>query len=187
MPQTPKPSSIPTPQGYAFSVVSAAFRKEKGRHDLALVVSDTPAAAAGVFTLNRFCAAPVQVGRNMLKNNPQARGIMINSGQANACTGSLGHENCLETLRLAGEALKLSPAEILPASTGVIGDHLKMEAWSEAVPRLAADLGRHTAEDFAKAIMTTDAFAKLSGHEVALPGGIIRIIGMCKGDRKSVV
>ena len=181
MPHTSKPSSIPTPQGYAFSVVSAAFRKEKGRHDLALVVSDTPASAAGVFTLNRFCAAPVQVGRNMLKNHPRARAVMINSGQANACTGSAGHENCLETLRLAGEALKLSPAEILPASTGVIGDHLKMDAWTEAVPRLAADLGRHTAEDFAKAIMTTDAFAKLSGHEVKLPGGTIRIIGMCKG------
>ena len=181
MPHTPKPSSLQTPQGYAFSVVSAGFRKEKDRKDLALVVSDTPAAAAGVFTLNRFCAAPVQVGRNMLKNRPQARAIMINSGQANACTGAQGHDNCLETLRLAGESLKISPAEILPASTGVIGDHLKMDAWTAAVPHLAAELGRYTAEDFAKAIMTTDAFAKLSGREVKLPGGVVRIIGMCKG------
>ncbi len=180
MPQT-KPSSVPTPQGYAFSVVSAGFRKEKGRNDLALLVSDTPASAAGVFTLNRFCAAPVQVGRNMLKNRPQARAIMINSGQANACTGTLGHDNCLQTLRLAGEALKISPADILPASTGVIGDHLKMDAWAEAVPRLADSLGQYTAEDFAKAIMTTDAFAKLSGREINLPGGVIRIVGMCKG------
>ena len=180
MPHTSN-SPIHTPQGYVFSVVSAGFRKEKGRHDLALVVSTTPASAAGVFTLNRFCAAPVVVGRNMLKNRPQARGIMINSGQANACTGVTGHDNCLETLRLAGEALKISPADILPASTGVIGDHLKMDAWTEAMPRLAGSLGQHTAEDFAKAIMTTDAFAKLSSREIELPGGVIRIVGMCKG------
>ncbi len=181
MPNTPKPSSLNVPQGYAFSVVSAGFRSEAGRKDLALVVSDTPASAAAVFTQNRFCAAPVQVGRNMIKNRPQARAIMMNSGQANACTGVEGHENCLETLRLAGEALNISPADILPASTGIIGDHLKMDAWAAAVPQLADELGQYTAEDFAKAIMTTDAFAKLSSREVVLPGGTVCIIGMCKG------
>ena len=170
-----------TPKGYSFSVVVAGFRSEPGRRDLALVVSDTPASAAAVFTLNRFCAAPVQVGREMLKKRPQARAIMINSGQANASTGAKGRENCLETMRLAGEALKLDPEDILPASTGVIGAHIKMDAWAQAAPKLAAALGEHSAEDFAKAIMTTDAFPKFSSREVKLSSGVIRIAGMCKG------
>ncbi len=170
-----------TPQGYSFSVVAAGFRSEAGRRDLALVVSDTPASAAAVFTLNRFCAAPVQIGREMLKKRPEARAIMINSGQANASTGAEGRANCLETMRLAGEALKLNPEDILPASTGVIGAHIKMDAWEQAAPKLAAALGQHNAEDFAKAIMTTDAFPKFSSREVRLSGGVIRIAGMCKG------
>lgn len=168
------------PQGFRFAVAAAGFRKE-GRPDLALLVSDVPAVAAGTFTQNRFPAAPVVVAKAMLAERPAARAVVINSGQANACTGDEGMNNCRAALDLVARATGLAAADILPASTGVIGAQLKMDLWEKAVPALAADLGKSTPEDFAKAIMTTDAFHKLSHREVSLPGGVVRLVGMAKG------
>ena len=168
------------PQGFRFAVAAAGFRKEN-RPDLALLVSDVPAVAAGTFTQNRFPAAPVVVAKAMLAERPEARAVVINSGQANACTGDEGMRNCRLTLELVGRAAGLDPAAVLPASTGVIGAQLKMDLWEKAAPVLAANLGQSTPEDFARAIMTTDAFPKLSHREVALPGGVVRLVGMAKG------
>ena len=119
------------PRGFRFATVQAGFRKEN-RDDLALLVSDVPAVAAGTFTQNRFPAAPVLVARSMLEARPFARAVVINSGQANACTGDEGIANCRETLRLVAEATGLEPEDILPASTGVIGNQLKMDLWRKA-------------------------------------------------------
>lgn len=168
------------PRGFRFATVQAGFRKEN-RDDLALLVSDVPAVAAGTFTQNRFPAAPVLVAKSMLEARPFARAVVINSGQANACTGDEGIANCRETLRLVAEATGLEPEDILPASTGVIGNQLKMDLWKKAAPALGADLGKADPEDFAKAIMTTDAFPKLSERELELPGGTVRLVGMAKG------
>lgn len=168
------------PQGFRFAVAAAGFRKEN-RPDLALLVSDVPAVAAGTFTQNRFPAAPVVVAKAMLAERPEARAVLINSGQANACTGDEGMNNCRRTLELVGNAAGLAPADILPASTGVIGAQLKMDLWEKAAPVLADNIGLSTPEDFARAIMTTDAFPKLSHREVALPGGVVKLVGMAKG------
>ncbi len=168
------------PKGFRFATVQAGFRKEN-RDDLALLVSDVPAAAAGTFTQNRFPAAPVVVARAMLASRSSARAIVINSGQANACTGDEGVRNCRETLRLVATAVGLEPEDILPASTGVIGNQLKMDLWRKAAPALGGGLGKADPEAFARAIMTTDAFPKLSHREVALPGGTVRLVGMAKG------
>ncbi|MEI3479094.1 MAG: bifunctional glutamate N-acetyltransferase/amino-acid acetyltransferase ArgJ [Bilophila sp.] len=168
------------PQGFRFAVAAAGFRKEN-RPDLALLVSDVPAVAAGTFAQNRFPAAPVVVAKAMLAERPEARAVVINSGQANACTGDEGMRNCRLTLELVGRAAGLDPSAVLPASTGVIGAQLKMDLWEKAAPVLAANLGQSTPEDFASAIMTTDAFPKLSHREVALPGGVVRLVGMAKG------
>lgn len=168
------------PQGFRFAVAAAGFRKEN-RPDLALLVSDVPAVAAGTFTQNRFPAAPVVVAKAMLAARPEARAVVINSGQANACTGDEGMRNCRLALELVGRAAGLDPSAVLPASTGVIGAQLKMDLWEKAAPILAANLGQSTPEDFAKAIMTTDAFPKLSHREVALPGGKVKLVGMAKG------
>ena len=168
------------PLGYRFAVASAGFRKE-GRADLALVVSDAPAAAAGVFTQNLFPAAPVLVGRSMLAARQTARAALINSGQANACTGDEGVRLCRATQALTAGAVGLDAEDILPASTGVIGPQLLMDRWEKAVPKLAANLGASGPEDFARAIMTTDAFPKLAAREVSLPGGTARFLGIAKG------
>lgn len=169
-----------TPKGFRFATTGACFRKP-GRDDLALVVSDTPAVAAGVFTTNRFVAAPVTVARDRLTARPEARAVVINAGQANACTGDEGITNCLATLDMVAKATGLAAADILPASTGVIGAQLRMDLWQAAAPALAATLGQRSPEDFAKAIMTTDAFPKFASREVALSGGPVRLVGMAKG------
>lgn len=168
------------PSGYRFSTAQCGF-KRPGRADLAVVVSDVPAVAAGVFTTNLFQAAPVLVAREVLAAAPAGiRAVVVNSGQANACTGQEGLEKCRATLGLLAP-LGLSPAEILPASTGVIGDQLKMDLWEKGVPSLRDNLGRAGLVDVARAIMTTDTFPKMAAREVTLGSGTVRLAGFCKG------
>jgi len=171
---------IPVPKGFSFAVAKAGF-KYQGRDDLALIVSDRPAAAAGVFTRNLFQAAPVIVAAEALKASQTARALLVNAGQANACTGRAGIVNCRETLKLAAKAAGLGADEILPASTGVIGPQLNMDAWKKALPLLAADLGKSGPIEAAKAIMTTDTFPKIAWGSVSLDNKEARILGMAKG------
>lgn len=176
------------PQGFRLAVASADFRnKNQARNDVALVLSDLPVAAAGVFTTNLFRAAPVLVAQEMLAAtefpSPDAspRAVLINSGQANACTGQDGLDDCRATLRMAAEALNIPASAILPASTGVIGARMNLEKWRKALPSLAHSLGTVTLEGYARAIMTTDAFPKMAEATVALSGGEIRLAGAAKG------
>ena len=172
---------IPLPKGFSFATAAAGF-KRPDRDDLALIVSEPPAAAAGVFTRNLFQAAPVLVAKKQLQTSGgHARAILVNSGQANACTGEDGLADCRATLSLVAGATDLSPEEILPASTGVIGARLKLDKWKAAVPSLAASLGQTSAVAAAKAIMTTDTFPKLAWGSLATEAGEVRVLGMCKG------
>ena len=168
------------PKGYRFAVAACGFKKAD-RNDLGLIVSEGPAVAAGVFTTNRFQAAPVLVCKDILAASPVARAIVVNSGQANACTGEEGLANCRATLDMMAKVARVEPGEIFPASTGVIGAQLKMDLWAEAGLKLAGSLGRATAMDVAKAMMTTDSFPKLVAKSVQLAGGEVRLLGMCKG------
>lgn len=168
------------PKGYRFAATGAGF-KYKDRDDVGAVVSDEPAAAAGVFTTNKFQAAPVLVAKDLLEANSEMRAVMINSGQANACTGDEGRVNCRVTLEMAAEAFGLPQDVILPASTGVIGDHLKMDKWKSAMPALTESLGEATALDMAKAIMTTDAFPKVAWAHLEGCDKEVRVFGMAKG------
>lgn len=171
---------IPVPKGYRFAAAMAGFKKAD-RLDLGLIASDAPAVAAGLFTTNLFQAAPVLVCKETLGRAPRARAILANSGQANACTGEEGYLNCRLTRELVAGACGLNEDDILPASTGVIGAQLKMDAWRAAVPALAESLGRATPMDFTKAVMTTDSFPKLAWGTVETPAGEVRLLGMCKG------
>lgn len=173
---------IPVPKGFSFATASAAFKYTTGRDDLALIVSESPAAAAGVFTQNLFQAAPVTVAKAQLAaSGGHARAILINAGQANACTGAAGIADCRETLSLVAKATDLSPEEILPASTGVIGARLKMDKWKAVVPTLAENLGQTPAMAAAKAIMTTDSFPKIAWGTLTTDAGEVRVLGMAKG------
>lgn len=174
-------SVIPLPKGFRFATAAAGF-KYTGRDDLALIVSDTPAAAAGVFTKNLFQAAPVLVSKKRLTSSGgHARAILVNAGQANACTGQAGIDDCREVLGMVAQAAGLSPEDILPASTGVIGARLKLDKWEKAVPALAGSLGKTSPLAAAKAIMTTDTFPKLAWGSLTTDSGEVRVLGMAKG------
>jgi glutamate N-acetyltransferase/amino-acid N-acetyltransferase len=172
--------SIAHPKGFLYSTASGGF-KTAGRRDLALVLSERPAATAGVFTRNLFKAAPVLVGQERIRERRSGRAVLINTGQANACTGAEGLADCRETLALTASALDLAAEDILPASTGVIGPRLIMDKWRAAVPELAENLGRASLEDVAGAIMTTDAFPKFAGEKISLAGGEVVLAGVAKG------
>lgn len=168
------------PKGYAFGAVAASFKKP-GKLDLGAIVSTVPAVAAGVFTTNKFKAAPVLQSQELLADGRKMSGIVANSGQANACTGNQGRANCRETLNMAARALNVSADELLPASTGVIGAQFDMTKWEAAMPGLAESLETAGPEDTAKAIMTTDTVHKVADASFALKGGEVRLLGMCKG------
>ena len=168
------------PKGFRASSAQAGF-KAPNRYDLGLIVSDRPAQVAALFTTNVFCAAPVQVCREAVRERGVARAVVANSGQANACTGEEGLANCRETRRLVAEMTGIAPEEVLTLSTGVIGAQLRMDRWRAAMPELRANLGTRDAEGFTRAFMTTDAFPKYAVREVTLSGGTVRLAGMAKG------
>ncbi|WP_302736026.1 bifunctional glutamate N-acetyltransferase/amino-acid acetyltransferase ArgJ [uncultured Desulfovibrio sp.] len=168
------------PTGFKAGTAAANFKKA-GRDDLGLIVSDRPCVLAGMFTQNLFKAAPVLVCQEILNTRGTARAVLANSGQANACTGEEGLDNCRTTQEMAAEATGLEAQEILPISTGVVGAHLKMDLWRKAVPALAQSLGSRDAEGFTRAFMTTDAFPKFAMREVTLSGGTVRLTVMAKG------
>lgn len=168
------------PKGFTLAVVNAGFR-QKTRPDIALLVSSHPAVTAAAFTRAAFTAAPVIVGKELMASPAPKRAVLINTGQANACTGGEGIADCRETLRLVAASCGLDPSEILPASTGVIGDRMNMDLWRKAAPHLAQTLGSVSVADFADAMRTTDAFPKFAGASVELSGGTVTLAGMAKG------
>ncbi|NDV23870.1 bifunctional glutamate N-acetyltransferase/amino-acid acetyltransferase ArgJ [Desulfovibrio sp. JC022] len=169
-----------TPKGYKFAALEAGF-KYHGRNDLALILSDMPAVAAAVFTKNKFQAAPVTVGKEILAESQTVRGAIINAGLANACTGAEGIEDCRESLVLVAKYLGLNSRDLLPSSTGVIGPRFNMDRWREAAPKLKGALAENDPVKAAKAIMTTDKFPKLAWGEIECDGKPLRMLGMCKG------
>src|SRR5262249_16490453 len=127
------------PRGFRYSGIHSGLRPEPERRDLALVVSDRPASAAGVFTQNRVVAAPVKVCRERLPA-ADARGIVICSGNANACTGEQGLADARRMAAIAGEAVGCRAKQILVCSTGVIGRLLPMPTMEAGHPRAAREL-----------------------------------------------
>jgi glutamate N-acetyltransferase/amino-acid N-acetyltransferase len=167
--------------GYRFAAVAAGIRPdEPGRLDVALVVSERPATAAGVFTQNRVCAAPVQVCRSRLPAR-DVRGFVVCSGNANACTGDQGLADARRMTELAAKALDVRPEQFLVASTGVIGRLLPMPKIEPAIAAAARELSPEGLERVATAIMTTDTHSKTASRTLQLSGGDVHIVGFAKG------
>ena len=165
--------------GFKASAVAAGLKKN-GALDLALICSETDAVAAGAFTTNKVRAAPVRVTQEHIRGGT-ARAIIANAGNANACTGDQGIEDARRSAQLVGTHLGVSPERVLVASTGVIGQPLKMERIATSVPRLIETLSWDGIASAAKAIMTTDSFPKLSRFDGAVKGRSYRIVGIAKG------
>ena len=173
--------------GFRAGGVHAGFRKNPGRLDLALVEADEPCAAAGVFTQNVFCAAPVTVSREHLGPDAAgtARAVVVNSGIANAATGARGLDDARRMAELAADAVGCKPNDVLVASTGVIGAFLSFEPF-DALPALHQAVSPEGGADAARAIMTTDTHPKecAVSYVSAAPGleGIrFTVGGMAKG------
>ena len=152
------------------------------KNDLALIVSDTPAKAAGMFTTNQICAAPVKVCVEYLKNNT-AQAVVVNSGNANACTGPQGMADAREMAALTGQALGLNSTNILVGSTGRIGIQLPMANVRSGITEVATKLKptRAAAKLAAEAIMTSDTRPKEVAVEFKLGGKTVRLGGIAKG------
>src|SRR6056297_1006891 len=140
--------------GYKAGAVAAGLKKT-GALDLGLICSETDAAVAGVFTTNQVQAAPVILTRERVKAG-SCRAVVVNSGNANCCTGSRGMADVKATAKMAAEALQIPEESVLVASTGVIGKLLDMGAIESAMPKLAAGVSFDGWPDLAQAIMTTD-------------------------------
>ena len=164
------------PLGYKYSSVYAGIRKAE-KDDLGLIVSDLPANAAGVFTQNRVCAAPVRLSRaHLKKSHGSVKAVLVNAGNAN-CATKTGMDVATSSCNALAKRLKVDPEQILPASTGVIGVELDGQLILKALPQLLLGLSGERFEDVATAMMTTDLAMKISGREI----GRVRIAGMTKG------
>ncbi|MDY7006840.1 MAG: bifunctional ornithine acetyltransferase/N-acetylglutamate synthase [Cyanobacteriota bacterium] len=171
---------VTAPKGYRATGITAGL-KPSGAPDLALILSDVDAIAAGVFTTIQVKAACVDYCRQNLETKPSARAILCNSGQANAVTGDLGWQDAVESAEVLGKALNISPESILLASTGVIGKRIKMDALKAAIPELVSTVSTEGGEAAAKAIVTTDLVTKSIALETQMGDRPVRIGGIAKG------
>jgi glutamate N-acetyltransferase/amino-acid N-acetyltransferase len=165
--------------GFKASAVTAGLKRD-GSPDVALIFSETEAVSAGVFTTNAVKAAPVQVTQQRIHGGV-ARAILVNSGNANACTGEQGIQDALQAAQAVGEALGVPPEQVLMASTGVIGQALKSNRIVQSVPRLVNALSANGMASAADAILTTDSFSKLSRFDGVAREKPYRIVGIAKG------
>lgn len=159
---------------------AATGLKASGKEDLALVLSKERAAAAAVFTTNQMAAAPVRVARSCVADG-WAQAIVVNSGNANACTGAAGVEHAKTMAAAAAGSLGVSEEDVVVASTGVIGVPLPIDAVLDGITSVAGDLSEHGGASAARAIMTTDTFPKEATETVDAGGTVYTIGGMAKG------
>ena len=186
-------NGVTAPEGFRAAGVHAGFRKDPKRLDAALVVSDGPdTVACGMFTKNVFCAAPVQVDRDLLAHH-MSRAVLLNSGNANAATGEPGLAIARKAAQAAAHALGLPEGEALVASTGVIGVELPWAPFETGIPALVEALSKDGGHDAACAIMTTDTHPKehavrfvYDGNEYAV-GGMVKGSGMIQPDMATML
>jgi glutamate N-acetyltransferase/amino-acid N-acetyltransferase len=167
--------------GFLFAGAAAGIKK-KGGLDVGLIAAEAPASCAAVFTRNRVRAAPVRLSRRHLgAAQGQIRGIVVNSGNANACTGPGGARDALRMAELAAKAIGAAPGEVLVSSTGVIGQRLPMDRVVAGIHTAGVSLYDAGFAAFSEAIMTTDRRPKVASHPLTLGGRTITLLGCTKG------
>ncbi len=171
---------VTAPRGFRAAGITAGL-KSSGKPDLAIILSDVDAIAAGVFTTSQVRAACVEYCRQQLAVKSSARAILCNSGQANAATGERGWVDAVASANALAGALNIDPESILLASTGVIGQRIKMDALVAGIPQLVAAATHEGGETAATAIMTTDLVSKSIALETTIGDRTVRMGGMAKG------
>lgn len=168
------------PKGFQAAGIACGIKAAAGAKDLALIYSEAPARVAGLFTSNRVKAAPVLWTRQRVRRG-SCRALIVNSGNANACTGEQGLKDAEAMAHLTATALGIPQQQVLVASTGVIGRPLPMERVEKGIPAVVARLSADGFADAAEAIMTTDTRPKVMTKQVSVGGDEITILGMAKG------
>ncbi|MBT8045586.1 MAG: bifunctional glutamate N-acetyltransferase/amino-acid acetyltransferase ArgJ [Pontiella sp.] len=172
-------SEIHMPKGFKCAGIAAGI-KPGGSKDMALILSESPATAAGVFTTNQVCAAPVKVCRAHLAHG-QARAIVMNSGIANACTGSAGMVAAKDMAAETAKVIGCEPQEVFVCSTGKIGPQLPLDKITAGIGTLFESALVEHVQDTAEAMMTTDTRPKVSVAEFQIEGRTVKIVGFAKG------
>ncbi len=170
---------VTAPRGFRAGGLYAGIRKAK--KDLAIIYSERPATVAGVFTLNKTQAACVVVDKLQLQRSTACSAVVVNSGNANACTGERGLNDAWAMVDATASALNIPPEQIMVSSTGIIGQYLPMEKVVSGIRQLAEQSGSWNGHDAAEAIMTTDTFTKEAAVKFSLGQSVITIGGMAKG------
>ena len=178
--RAPDPQSLHPVPGVRLGIAMAGVRKAN-RRDLTVIALDEGTAVAGVFTRNRFCAAPVQVCREHLAAGQSIRALVINTGNANAGTGDDGLARARSVCAALAAAMGFEPRQVLPFSTGVIMETLPNERIEAALPAAIADLREANWATAAEAIMTTDTVPKAASRQVSIGGRTVTVTGVAKG------
>ena len=176
----PDPNSLHSVKGLKLGIAMAGVRKAN-RRDLTVVTLPAGSSAAGVFTTNRFCAAPVQLCRKHLAGGKGIRALVINTGNANAGTGEDGLARAASTCRALASLLELASEQVLPFSTGVIMETLPVDRITAGLPAALADLKEANWAVAAEAIMTTDTLPKAASRQVQIAGKTVTVTGIAKG------
>jgi glutamate N-acetyltransferase/amino-acid N-acetyltransferase len=172
-------SVLAIPRGFRAAACSSGIKKS-GKLDLALICADKPVECAGVFTTNKVVAAPVKIAESRVRQG-LCQAILVNSGNANACTGAQGLQDARRCGDLVAESLDMAPQMVAVSSTGVIGVPLPMPCFEEHVPALCRMLSHDQFDGVARAMMTTDAFPKMSSRSITICGQEVRLLGLAKG------
>jgi glutamate N-acetyltransferase/amino-acid N-acetyltransferase len=177
---TPVAAQLLPVAGVSLGIAEAGIKRE-GRKDLLVIKLEDGATVAGVFTTNRFCAAPVTVAKEHLASNKPVRALLVNTGNANAGTGEQGMAAARHTCAELAAKLGCAPEQILPFSTGVIMEPLPVDKIVAGMPQAIANLTVDNWYDAAHAIMTTDIVAKATSRQVQLGGKTVTVTGISKG------
>jgi glutamate N-acetyltransferase/amino-acid N-acetyltransferase len=174
--------SVTSAQGFTAGGLHCGLKKTE-RHDLGAIVCEVPAASAAVYTTNVFQAAPIKVTRESIASSGRLRAVIVNSGNANACTGKQGEEDAYSMRNAFADAVDVAHEEVAVASTGVIGELLKMDKVYAGIEQLPSKLqaSEQGAEDFSQAILTTDLVKKTIAVELTVDGKVVTIGGAAKG------
>ena len=172
-------NNIVSPKGFTAAGVHCGIKKEK--KDLAILVSEVPASVAGVFTTNAVQAAPLKVTKEVVYNSQKMQAIIVNSGNANACTGKQGVADAYEMQALAATKLGIEPYLVGVASTGVIGEIMNMEPVVKGVEMLNPSNDLESGMNFAQAILTTDTVMKNTTYATVIDGKEVLVSGTAKG------
>src|SRR5690625_3219582 len=167
--------TIVSPLGFRAAGIHSGVKRK--RNDLGVIYCEKIANAAAVYTLNQVVAAPITLTKKTLQESKQLQAVIVNSGNANACTGRRGYEDATTMQRVTAETLQVSPKHVAVASTGVIGEQMPMDKITQHIKKLKLGNTEHEANQFGEAILTTDTFTKATCFQTEIDGETVTIAG----------